>query len=62
LYDYTNAGYQYLRETMNPILATRTGAIQFQDIHMGRILFPINSNMFNANPKLKGDQNPPYDE
>ena len=61
-YDYTNAGYQYLRETMNPILATRTGAIQFQDQNMGRILFPINSNMFNANPKLRGDQNPPYDE
>lgn len=62
IYDYTNAGYQYLRETMNPILATRTGALQFQDQNMGRILFPINSNMFNANPKLKGDQNPPYDE
>ena len=61
-YDYTNAGYQYLRETMNPILASRTGGIQFQDQAMGRILFPINSNMFNANLLLKGDQNPPYDE
>jgi hypothetical protein len=62
IYDYTNAGYQYLRETMNPILATRTGAIQYLDQNMGRILFPINSNMFNSNNLLRGDQNPPYDE
>ena len=62
IYDYTNAGYKYLRDIMNPILATRTGAIQFDGVNMGRILFPINSNIFNTNPKLVGDQNPPYDE
>jgi starch-binding outer membrane protein, SusD/RagB family len=62
IYDYTDAGYQYLRGIMNPILATRTGAIQFQGENMGRILFPINSDAFNANRKLVGDQNPPYDE
>lgn len=62
IYDYTNAGYDYLRATMNPLLATRSGAIQYKDLNMGRILFPINSNMFNANRKLGGDQNPPYDE
>jgi len=62
IYDYTNAGYEYLRETMNPILASRSGSILFQDANMGRILFPINSAMFDANSKLKGDQNPPYDE
>ena len=62
IYDYTNAGYEYLRTTMNPILATRTGGIQYLDVNMGRILFPINSGMFDANPKLRGDQNPPYDE
>jgi starch-binding outer membrane protein, SusD/RagB family len=62
IYDYTNAGYQYLRETMNPILTTRTGAILFENEHMGRVLYPINSAMFNANSKLIGDQNPPYDE
>ena len=62
IYDFSNAGYEYLTEIMNPILTTRTGAILFQDINMGRILFPINSDMFNANLKLVGDQNPPYDE
>jgi hypothetical protein len=62
IYDYTNGGYQYLREIMNPILSGRTGAIQFDGVNMGRILFPINSDMFDANSKLVGDQNPPYDE
>jgi hypothetical protein len=62
IYDYSNNGYEYLREVMNPILATRTGGILFDGVHMGRILYPINSDIFNANPKLKGDQNPPYDE
>jgi hypothetical protein len=47
---------------MNPILATRQGAILFQGENMGRVLFPINSAMFDANSKLRGDQNPPYDE
>lgn len=61
-YDYTDAGYQYLRETMNPIIATRTGGIVYEGQNMGRILFPINSAMFNANTQLVGHQNPPYDE
>jgi starch-binding outer membrane protein, SusD/RagB family len=62
IYDYTDNGYGYLREILNPILATRTGAIQYQGVNMGRILYPINSDMFDANTKLVGDQNPPYDE
>jgi hypothetical protein len=47
---------------MNPILASRSGSIQFEGANMGRILFPINSDMFDANSKLVGFQNPPYDE
>lgn len=62
IYHYDNTGYGYLREIMNPILASRTGAIPFDGVNMGRILFPINSDMFDANPKLVGHQNPPYDE
>lgn len=61
-YDYTNSGYEYLRESMNPVLTSRVGSIPFQDTNMGRILFPIISDAFNANLKLVGDQNPPYDE
>lgn len=62
IYDYTDAGYQYLRETMNPLIATRQGGILYAGENMGRILYPINSAMFNANPELVGHQNPPYDE
>jgi starch-binding outer membrane protein, SusD/RagB family len=62
IYDYTSSGYAYLREILNPILATRTGAILYDGVNMGRILYPINSDMFDANSKLVGDQNPPYDE
>lgn len=62
IYDYTDAGYEYLRETLNPLIAARTGGIIYEGIHMGRVLYPINSDMFNANLKLVGDQNPPYDE
>jgi hypothetical protein len=62
IYDYTDAGYKYLRDILNPIITTRTGGILYEGINIGRILYPINSDMFNANPKLVGDQNPPYDE
>jgi len=64
IYDYTNSGYEYLREIMNPILTARQsqGAILFEGENMGRVLYPINSAMFDANSKLRGDQNPPYDE
>jgi hypothetical protein len=62
VYDYTNAGYQYLRETMNPLIAPRQGGITYEGGNIGRILFPINSAMFNANSELVGHQNPPYDE
>jgi starch-binding outer membrane protein, SusD/RagB family len=62
IYDYSNNGYEYLREIMNPILSSRTGGIPFEGKAMGRILFPINSDVFNANQNLVGDQNPPYDE
>lgn len=67
-YDFTNTGYGYLREIMNPILIARgAGNSIFENNAnspngMGRILYPINSDAFNANPKLIGDQNPPYDE
>jgi hypothetical protein len=62
IYDYTNSGYDYLREIMNPILTGRNGSILYEGANMGRILYPINSAAFNANSKLLGDQNPPYDE
>ena len=62
IYDYTDAGYGYLRGIMNPIIAARTGGIPFTGEHVARILYPINSAMFDANSKLRGDQNPPYDE
>ncbi|MCU0403819.1 MAG: RagB/SusD family nutrient uptake outer membrane protein, partial [Chitinophagaceae bacterium] len=69
IYDYTDAGYEYLRETMNAVLTERksrsslyAGALLFEGVNMGRILFPINSIAFNNNQRLLGDQNPPYDE
>jgi hypothetical protein len=67
MYDFSNNGYAYLRSVMNPILSSRTGATPFDNTAnvpngMGRILYPINSDAFNANSKLRGDQNPPYDE
>lgn len=67
MYDFSNNGYAYLRSIMNPILSARSGATPFDNTAlvpngMGRILYPINSDAFNANPKLVGDQNPPYDE
>ena len=66
-YDFSNNGYEYLREVMNPILQARMGAVPYDNNAlvpngMGRILYPINSEVFNSNPKLRGDQNPPYDE
>ena len=62
-YDFTLSGYNFLREIMNPILSARAGAVAYDsDINMGRILYPINSDVINANPLLKGKQNPPYSE
>jgi hypothetical protein len=62
-YNFTTSGYEYLRIVMNPVLAARGGAVQFDsDLNMGRILYPINSANINANPLLKGNQNPPYSE
>lgn len=60
--DFSDNSHSYLRQVMNPILANRTGGITYEGANMGRILFPLNSNEFNANLKLVGDQNPPYDE
>jgi hypothetical protein len=62
IYDFSDNGYEYLREQMNPLLTSRPGGIQLKGQQMGRILFPINSDVINANPKLNGDQNPPYDQ
>ncbi|MRX47863.1 RagB/SusD family nutrient uptake outer membrane protein [Pedobacter puniceum] len=62
-YDFTSTGYDYLRSVMNPILQGRTGGVAFDtDLNMGRILYPINSDIINANPLLRGQQNPPYSE
>lgn len=62
-YDFTLNGYDYLREVMNPILTFRAGAVAYDsDLNMGRILYPINSDVINANPLLRGKQNPPYSE
>jgi hypothetical protein len=49
---------------MNPILIARgSEAVAYNsDLNMGRILYPINSDVINANPLLKGKQNPPYSE
>jgi hypothetical protein len=63
IYDYSLNGYDYLREVMNPLLASRAGATLFNtDVNMGRILFPIPQFIINANPLLRGKQNPPYSE
>jgi len=62
IYDYSDSGYAYLREVMNPILSEINGAILYEGKNTGRVLYPLNSAVFNANPKLVGDQNPPYDE
>lgn len=62
IYDYSDDGYSYLREVMNPVLSDIDGAILYEGANMGRILYPLNSSVFNANPKLVGDQNSPYDE
>lgn len=63
-YDYTLNGYDYLRAVMNPILIARgSEAVPYNsDLNMGRVLYPINSDVINANPLLRGKQNPPYSE
>lgn len=61
MYDFTS-GYTYLRGIMNPILDARSGATKYEGSGIARIMYPINSAAFNANPKLVGDQNLPYDE
>lgn len=63
-YDFTLNGYDFLREVMNPILSARgAAAVPYNsNLNMGRILFPINSDVINANPLLRGKQNPPYSE
>lgn len=61
MYDFTN-GYSYLTGVMNPILGARAGATKYEGTNIARIMYPINSAAFNANPKLVGDQNAPYDE
>ncbi|MDR3061445.1 MAG: RagB/SusD family nutrient uptake outer membrane protein [Dysgonamonadaceae bacterium] len=59
-YKIPDAGYYtYLKAKMNGI---RSDFTDFEGDNMGRILFPIVSGAFTANSKLKGDQNPPYDE
>jgi hypothetical protein len=67
IYDYTNDGYKYLQEELNPILVTRANSIPFQNTSsfptaMNRVLYPIASDVINSNPLLKGDQNIPYSE
>ncbi|WP_026904123.1 RagB/SusD family nutrient uptake outer membrane protein [Pedobacter glucosidilyticus] len=63
IYDYSLNGYEYLREIMNPVLSSRAGSVVYNSNEaMGRILYPINSAVINANPLLRGKQNPPYSE
>lgn len=62
MYDLTDAGYEYLREVMNPIMEDRNPDAKYDGANIGRVLFPIAANAFNNNPALIGDQNPPYDE
>jgi hypothetical protein len=59
-YAVPDAGYYgYLKSKLN---GSRADYTDFESRNMGRILFPIVSGAFTANPLLRGDQNPPYDE
>ena len=58
----SDASYDYFHKIMDPVMATRVGSSDFIGMNEGKILFPIESNAFNANPLLRGDQNPPYSE
>jgi hypothetical protein len=58
----SNSSFDYFHKIMDPIMAFRSGSASFIGANEGRVLFPIQSNAFAANPKLRGDQNPPYSE
>jgi hypothetical protein len=51
----------YFHKIMDPVMVTRNGT-NFLGTNEGRILFPIEATAFSSNPKLRGDQNPPYSE
>lgn len=64
----SNANYDYFHKVMDPVMNNRKQeenyrfAVPFTGVDEGRILLPIISTAFNANPNLQGDQNPPYSE
>lgn len=63
-FDLLRAGKEdlvYFHKIMGPVMAARNG-VDFNGINEGRILFPIEATVFSSNPKLRGDQNPPYSE
>ena len=64
-YDSVNEkpSYEYLHQVMDPVMSIqRPTGNSFTGVNEGRVLFPINSKAFSANPLLRGDQNPPYSE
>jgi len=58
----SNSSLDYFHKIMDPIMAGRSGASNFLGDNEGKVLFPIESTAFAANPGLRGDQNPPYSE
>jgi hypothetical protein len=54
--------YEYLRSKVNIETLDRPELVEFEDNNINRVLFPIVSGAFTANPLLRGDQNYPYDE
>ncbi|MDR2627917.1 MAG: RagB/SusD family nutrient uptake outer membrane protein [Dysgonamonadaceae bacterium] len=54
--------YEYLRSRVNSTALERPDFLNFEGDNINRILFPIISGAFTANPLLRGDQNLPYDE
>jgi hypothetical protein len=54
--------YEYLRSKVNIEALGRDDLVEFEGNNINRVLFPIISGAFTANPLLRGDQNYPYDE
>ena len=64
-YDNVNnrPSLEYFHQVMDPVMSIqRTAGNNYIGVNEGRVLLPINSLAFSANPLLRGDQNPPYSE
>ncbi|MDD3078143.1 MAG: RagB/SusD family nutrient uptake outer membrane protein [Paludibacter sp.] len=62
LIEVSDVSYDYFHKIMDPVMAARSGSVSYTGENEGRILFPIESTAFAANPLLRGDQNLPYSE